>query len=233
MSSLAQLEARVSARLADVGNVLWNLPAIDEGIRTALSAYTDAIPQADEGILILPGTGREIALDPFANLIAVLNVWWPFDTITEQMPPNQVAGYRLWWDDARPLLYLNSKSGNQPQINDTLRLWYTKPHTIQNLDGGTITTVFPNHETGVVGGAAGYCALMAIVNEMGSTDIDVGQVITMHTWGNDRVAEFQEWLDDISANAPSSGAPYGEGWSIDKWDTTHDTSGQQPRPWPG
>src|SRR5258708_30155715 len=141
MSTLAQLEARTSARLVDAANAVFSLTTIDEALRTVLSDYSAALPQADEGILILPGTGREIALDSFANLTTVLEVWWPYDSTTEVWPPNQVAGFRVWWDDARPVLFLNTKTANQPQTGDTLRLWYSKPHTIANLDAAAVPTI--------------------------------------------------------------------------------------------
>lgn len=218
MSTLAQLEARIAARLSDPANAMWPLTAVDEALRTALAEYSEALPQADEGILILPGIGREIALDSFASLISVINVWWPYDTLTEVWPPNQVVGYRLWWDDARPVLMLNSQAGNQPQLGDTLRLWYTKPQTISGLDAAAVTTVMPFHESGLVTGAAGYAASMALVNELGSVQVDAHQVITLHTWANDQLVEFDGWLAKVASNAPSSGEPFGQGWGIDKWD---------------
>jgi hypothetical protein len=230
MSSLLQLEARISARLIDPANTVFSLATIDEALRTALAEYSEALPQSDEGILTLPGTGREIALDSFAGLIQVLDVWWPFDPVTEVWPPNQVAGFRLWWDDARPVLMLSSKTGNQPQLNDTLRLWYTKPQTISSLDGAVVTTVMPQHESGLVTGAAGYAVASEMRHQIGSIHVDPNQVASLNQWATDQLLEFDGWLALVSANAPSSGAPFGQGWGIDKWDGNRDN--RQPRSWP-
>ena len=220
VSTLAQLEVRVSARLADAANALWPLTLVDEALRTALSEYSAAIPQAMEGILILPGTGREIALDSFANLTRVLDVWWPYDTLTEVWPPNQVAGFRVWWDDARPVLLLASKTANQPQASDTIRVWYTRPQTIASLDSATTTSVFPNHESSIVNGAAGFAASMALVSQLSSVKVDPHQVVSLHTYAADRLKEFRASLAALAGAgaAPSFGPPYGEGWGIDKWD---------------
>jgi hypothetical protein len=230
MSTLVQLEARVAARLADAGGALWALSITDEALRSALSDYSSALPLASETYITLPGAGREIAIDSLTGLIAVLDVWWPFDPNTEVWPPNQVAGFRVWWDDARPVLLLASKSGNQPQLNDNLRLWYTKPQTIANLDSAAITTVFPNHESALVTGAAGYAANMALVNQMSSVQVEVGQVPALHQWAAQRLADWHAFLAAIAANSPSFGPPFGDGWGIDKWDTGRSSS--QSRPWP-
>jgi hypothetical protein len=227
MSTLVQLEARVAARLADAGGALWALSIIDEALRSALSDYSTALPRAVETVITLPGVGREIALNNLTNLVAVLDVWWPFDTLTEKWPPNQVAGFRVWWDDSQPVLLLASKSGNQPQLNDSLRIWYTTPHLIANLDGGSITSVFPNHESALVTGAAGYAANMALVNQMSSVQVEVGQVPALHQWAAQRLADWHTFLAAIAANSPSFGPPYGDGWGIDKWDANRNPRATQ------
>src|SRR5258708_3267486 len=210
MSTLAQLETRIATRLVDAANAVFSLTTIDEALRTVLSDYSAALPQADEGILILPGTGREIALDSFANLISVLDVWWPFDTLTEKWPPNMVAGFRVWWDDARPVLILSSKTANQPQTGDPLRLWYSKPQTIANLDSADVTTIFPNHESMLVTGAAGYAAASTMIDQIGTVRVDPGEVPSLNQWAAERLLEWRVWLRDIAASAPTFVPPHRE-----------------------
>src|SRR5690242_7387464 len=96
MSTLAQLEARVAARLVDAANAVYTTATIDEALRTALSDYSTTLPLASETYLTLPAAGREIAIDSLTGLIAVLDVWWPYDPDTEVWPPNMVAGFRVW-----------------------------------------------------------------------------------------------------------------------------------------
>ena len=230
MSTLAQLEARVAARLVDTGNAVFALATIDEALRTALSDYSTALPLASETYLTLPAAGREIALDSLTGLIAVLDVWWPFDPDTEKWPPNMVAGFRVWWDDARPVLILASKTGSQPQQNDNLRLWYTKPQTIANLDSAAVTTVFPNHESALVTGAAGYAAASTNIDQIGTVRVDPSEVPGLNQWAAQHLAEWRAWLAALAASAPSFGPPYGDGWGIDKWDANRSSS--QSRPWP-
>jgi hypothetical protein len=225
MSTLAQLEARVSARLVDATNVTFSLATIDEALRTALSEYSQACPQGMEGILVLPATGREIALDSFANLVTVLDVWWPYDTLSEVWPPNQVAGFRVWWDDARPVLLLASKTGSQPRALDTIRVWYTRPQTISSLDSATTTSVFAMHESGLVTGAAAYAVVSQMRKQIGTVRVDPSEVPALKLLADSMLAEFHNWLEEVSTNAPSSGAPFAEGWGIDKWDANGEYPG--------
>ncbi len=219
MSTLAQLEARVAARLVDAANAVFAVATIDEGLRSALAEYTAAFPQAAETVLTLPGAGREIALDSLTGLISVIDVWWPYDVSTEQWPPNQVAGFRVWWDQGQPVLLLSSKTGNQPQLGDHLRIWYTLPQTIANLDGAALTTVFASHETGLVTGAAAYAANSGQIDQIGTIRVDPSEVPALRLWANEHFEAFRAWLAAIAANAPASGAPFAEGWGIDKWDS--------------
>jgi|SRR5579859_353110 len=219
MSTLAQLEARIAARLVDAGNAVFATATIDEGLRAALSDYSSALPQASETYITLPGDGHEIALSCLAGLMNVLDVWWPFDPDSETWPPNQVSGFRVWWDQGQPVLLLASNTSSQPQAGDNLRVWYTLPHTISGLDGGSYTSVFPLHESGLVTGAAAYVASSAEIDQIGTIRVDPTEVPALRQWSADRMAEFRTWLAAVAASAPSSGPTFADGWGIDKWDS--------------
>ena len=218
-STLAQLEARVAARLGDPTNAIYSLATLDEALRSALAEYNAVLPLSAETVITLPGAGREIALSGVAGLLTVSAVWWPYDSAgSEAWPPAEPPGFRVWWDDAQPVLALTSKTGSQPQAGDELRLWYTKLHTIQNLDSGAATTLFGPHESGLVTGAAGYAALAQAVSQIGTVRLDQREVPDLNKWGAERLAEYRAWLTTLKASAPSLGEPYGAGWRMDKWE---------------
>lgn len=218
MSTLAQLEARLAARLVDAANAVFATTTLDESLRAALSDYTAAAPLTMETVLVLPGAGREVALNGVSGLIGVTDVWWPFDTGAEAWPPNRVRGFRLWWDDAQPVLFLESLAGGQPQAGDELRLWYTKPHTIQNLDSGATTTLPAHHESALVTGAAGYAALSENLDQIGSIKLDPTETDELRRWGTARLAEYQQFLATLRAVAPLPGPAFGAGWELDKYE---------------
>ena len=221
-STLAQLEARVAARLTDAANAVFALATLDEAIRTALHDYGAVSPNTSETVITLPGDGREIALNGVTGLLDVSEVWWPYDSDAseETWPPNRVRGFRLWWDNGSPVLFLDIAEGGQPQLDDELRLWYTKLHTVQNLDSESITTVRADHETGLVTGAAGYAALSETIDQVGQVHIDPEETKTLQAWGAARLGEFNAWLETLRAQNARSGKPWGDtGWSLDKWDT--------------
>jgi hypothetical protein len=220
MSTLAQLETRVAARLTDSANAIYTTATIDEALRSALSDYSNVLPLASETYITLPAAGREIALNGISGLLQVLDVWWPYDPDTEVWPPNQVAGFRIFWDDAQPVLILASRSANQPQLNDNVRVWYTKAQTIQNLDAAAVTTVFTNHESMLVTGAAAYCAGSENMDQIGTVRVDPAEVPALQAWAAARMAEWQTWLGKLAAMAPSFGPPFAGGWGIDKWDSS-------------
>jgi hypothetical protein len=200
MSTLAQLEARVSARLVDATNAVFALATIDEGLRSALSEYSAAFPLTIDSTLTTAAAGREIPLSSLTGLTAVLDVWWPYDSVTEAWPPNQVPGFHLWWNNASPMLILSSQSGGQPKSGDKVRVWYAKAHTIQSLDAGAATTVFPLHETGIVTGAAGYAAGSNQIDQIGNIHVDPQQVASLNTWATEHLAEFRTWLATLVDN---------------------------------
>jgi len=220
MSTLAQLEARVAARLIDASNAVFTTATLDEALQSALDEYTQAWPLTLETVITLPGDGREIALNGVSGLISVQEVWWPFDSdaTQETWPPNQVRGFRVWWDDAQPVLFLNVKGAAQPQAADELRLWYSAAHTIQNLASAATTTVFPHHESGLVSGAAGYAVLSQDVNQLGAVRLDRDEAVAAREWGRAQLREFRAWLKAVAAQAPTHGEPFGPGWRLDRFD---------------
>ncbi len=223
-STLAQLEARVANLLYDATNAVFSTATIDEGLRQALERYSDAAPLTRETVITLPGDGREIALNGIADLLQVTEVWWPYATTgAEVWPPNRVKGFRLWWDDAQPVLFLTDILGDQPQSGDSLRIWYTKPHTIQNLDSASVTTLPAPHETLLVRGAAGYACLARSV-DLNETSLNMAvstpnYAALAEIYLNDVASGFLTICDQLRAQSQVRGEPFGGGWQLDKWDS--------------
>ncbi len=151
--------ARVRAALMDDGTIFTDA-VVTEAVRAALDEYSEAAPQGMETVITLPGDGREVALDALTGLTSVTRVWWPYDSDgSESWPPNAVTGFTLWWDDARPVLFLDARDGATPAAGDELRLWYTRAHTVEGLAGASVTTVPEADLSLLVLGATGFALL--------------------------------------------------------------------------
>jgi hypothetical protein len=223
MSNLAQLRDRVEQAILDMTNAIFPTGLIDEGLRVVLDQYSLALPLAMETVLTLPGDGREIALESVTGLLGVHEVWWPYDSAAvseaaETWPPNRVRGFRLLWDDARPILFLNLQDGPQPQQGDELRLWYTRRHAIQDLDGADASTLPLPHESMLVLGAAGQAAFSRAVDLVEIAGTDLYQVGLLGTWGQRRLRTFREWLKEVQQQEARGGPAWGAGWQMDRWE---------------
>lgn len=220
MTALAAIRNRVEEMLMDTGNAIWTEDVIDEGLRLALDQYNLVKPLHMETVITLPGDGREIALNAVTGLLNVLDVWWPYDSdaADETWPPNRVRGWRLWWDDNWPVLFLEITEGAQPQLDDELRLWYAKQQTIENLDAADSTTLRDDHESIIVLGGAGHAAMSRTVDLIETAGTDLYQVGLLGTWGQRKLREFQSELQKIQRHEARRGPSWLSGWSLDKWD---------------
>lgn len=227
-STLAQLEARVAQLLFDTGNVIFTTGLIDESLRLALHEYSGAQPLATETVITLPADGREIALSSLTGLLQVTEVWWPYDSSAtiETWPPNRVQGFRLWWDDGSPVLFLTTVDESEPDQDDEVRVWYTKVHTIQNLDSADSTTLPGPHESTIVLGAAGYACASQAAN---LTNTAVTMTVPSPKYaeiGGVYLTQFRAQLKSLrSGPGGIRGSPWGRGWAMDKWD---EQGGHQP-----
>ncbi len=219
--TLAQYQARLATFLMDEANAVWPTTALDEALRQALDEYSQANPLSLETVLTLPAAGREIALNGLTGVQQVTEVWWPFDSgaVAQGWPPNRPRGWRLWWDDAQPVLILADDAGAEPQAGDELRLWYTAGQRIQGLDGADATTVSARHESLVVLGAAAYACWSRSVDQ---TETAATAAVTTPNYAALALRFlrlFRARLQDIrTAQGQVRGTPFGPGWRLDHWD---------------
>jgi hypothetical protein len=218
MTAIADFRTRILAVLVDAGAAIYTNAIIDEALSQALSEYNEALPLTKETVIDLPGDGREIALNGLSGLRRVIDVYWPFDSTSEPWPPNRVRGWTVYWDDAQPVLYLNNIEGDEPQLDDELRLWYTSSQTIDGLASATITTVPTEHETLLVVGASGHSALSRGLDLVETTAADMYATGLLLVWAQRQLKTFRDALEKIKKASARAGAPYRSGWRLDKWD---------------
>lgn len=218
MSTLTELRTRLANRLADSSHAVWSTGALDEALRTALHEYSQALPLTTQTTITLPGHGFDVALNNLDGLRYVLGAWWPYNPAYPWSLPDGLRGFRLWWDDAQPVLRLATVGGEIPREGDTLLLIYGCPHQIEGLDGADFTSFFDHHASGLLTGAAGYAATMEHVDGAGQVRLDPNEARTLAGWSAARLKEFRAWLLSIRTGPGPNGEAYGRGWALDKWD---------------
>jgi hypothetical protein len=114
--------------------------------------------------------------------------------------------------------------GSQPQQEDELRIWYTKPQTIQDLDKADITSLQADHKSALVKGAAGHAALFRTADLVEVAGTDLYAVGLLGTWGRAKEREWSPFLESLRKQSARRGPPWGQGWPLDKWDTATQTS---------
>jgi hypothetical protein len=214
--SLSTIRDRVEQTLLDTSNDIWDTDAIDEAIRVALDMYSAAWPNRSVQVYEQGGDSREITLEE--GTLAVLEVWWPYDEDAPSWPPNQVRGWRQVDMDGAAYLYLTSFAGGEPKEGDKVRVWFTTRQTILNLDSASATTIGYGHQSLIVTGAAGQAALSRAADLVETTNVDLYQVGLLASWGKLKMREFTSALEGLRAANARRGAPWSEGWQLDKWE---------------
>lgn len=219
-STLAQLEARVAGVLFDPTVAVWTTAVIDESIRQALGQYQQAAPLTAEALLTLPGDGRTIALNEVTGLLNVTRVWWPYDSAEDDdtnRAANLVTGFNLRFDDGQPIVDIASI--DQPQTDDELYLWYTKPHTIQNLDSGSTTSLPADHESIIVLGACAYACFSRATDLNETAGLNTSSTPNYGALGSWYMERFQLALAKVrSPGKGNAGPAFGAAWKLDQWD---------------
>jgi hypothetical protein len=111
------------------------------------------------------------------------------------------------------------RRGRQALTNE-LRIWYSKPQTIQDLDGADSTTLQGDHESALVKGAAGHAALFRTADLVEVAGTDLYAVGLLGTWGRAKEREWAGFLETLRKRVSWRGPAWGEGWRMDKWDGT-------------
>jgi len=69
-----------------------------------------------------------------------------------------------------------------------------------------------------VTGAAGQAALSRAADLVETTNVDLYQVGLLASWGKLKMREFASALEALRTANARRGAPWSEGWQLDKWD---------------
>jgi hypothetical protein len=191
MAALAELRVRIERTLSDATNQRFSEPELDEALRKALQEYSRTLPQRKIGTITASADGREISLSALENLINVEQVEWDYDESDPSYPP-AYRPFRVLEDGTSKTLFLDT--GDEPQSGDVVRVFYTTPQTIENLDGASETSLPAEDEHWLVLGAAGYAAVARAASLLEKVGVDRDTAVRLQKWGEALLATFRDGL---------------------------------------
>jgi len=193
MSNLAALVDLVEADLKDTANATWSAAEIEQHLRRALNDYSVVNPAHDNDVLAVATNTREISLSALTGLTDVVDVWYPYDESDPQYPAKRPA-----WDmidqDTIFLLVTENPTGD---ATDKMRLFYTKPQTIEDLDAAAATTVPLADEYILVIGATAYAMQQLARQSIGTVTVSGWTPKQLTDWAWARQLDFRAKLQII------------------------------------
>ena len=193
MSTLAELTDDIEAELKDVGNVNWSTAELEHHIRRALRAYNRVDPQRAAVAIHSVADTREYDISvSCAGAMEILDVWYPFDDVTPEWPPNKVPWNMLTTDVVR--LDVDGVSG---AATEHLRVFYTLPHTIDDLDAAAATTLDAQGEQAVILGASAFAAMQYAQSLMGTVTPSGWTPRQFQDWATLRATDFRLLMAEI------------------------------------
>lgn len=164
--------------LMDADGLIYEREALIGALRHALCVYNRDCPDTTVGTACADEEGRTASLDNLARLVDVLEV---------MEGDSEVRGWVQYSDGSSASLLL----AREFEPGAELRVRYTRPHTINGLDGAEVTSVPAQDENLLVNGAAGYAACgRAGRRVQGFDPLPAGPAV-LEAWGRAALEEFR------------------------------------------
>lgn len=182
MTTLNQFIERIRRELGDTdpATAQWTDQALEQHLRHALEAVSQAVPRQLKTDLTAPGGTRDLDISGLGGRLGVEAVEYS----TGSFPATYVQ-YSLWADSLTVL------TDSPPAAGETVAVYWTAGHAVDPAG----STVPQRAEYLLVLGATGYAALAqaaALTNRLNTG----GDATSDHyrAWGEQRLAEFQQGL---------------------------------------
>lgn len=192
--TLSTMTDAIESLLKDSANDYFSTAEIQDAIEWALAVYSYRVRQREKGTIDDVDGSREYSLSTLTGLLQVTRVWWPYDSSDPAYPPKWVQWYMI--DD--DTLYLDVDT--DPDGTDVIRVFYTKAHTIKDLDSATETTPDDMGCELLIVGAAGRAVLSQSRSVIDAINVSSEVVGDWEGWGRARLKEFYDTLDRINSS---------------------------------
>ena len=194
MSDLAALIDLVELDLKDSGNDEWSEAEITAHIRRALQQYSRIDPQRAVGELSSTADTREYSHATLTGLQVITDIWFPYDPAAPEYPPNRPAWSTIYNDTLR-LEVADPPSG---AATEKIRVFYTKPHIIENLDAGAATSLDADGEGIVILGATAFAAEQYCQSMLNRIAVSKSTPVYIRQWADSRTAAYRLALKQLT-----------------------------------
>lgn len=189
MTNRAAYRDEIERLLSDMGGDTYPAAIIHQGLRTALSYYSRQKGKASRSDITLTVAGKEIdisSLDPAPLMIT--RVWLPYTASTQT---GEDRLFEHWQDDG--ILYISDYS---PAIDQAVRIFYTVPRTVADLDGATETNIAPQDKAILLDGASAFAILAESTFGVDEVQIDSPTTRAEHLFNvaKWKLERFFAWL---------------------------------------
>jgi len=193
-STLANLLDAIEIELSDAGNATWTTAVLTHHIRSALRAYNQIAPRRLKANFISVADTREYNLaTSYPNLAEVLDVWYPYDPAE----PEAMATHSPWSMVSDLVLRLECDADPSGAATEQIRILYSEPHTIKDLDAASATTLDTQGEQLIIIGTSAYAAMQYAQSIFNSVTVSTWVQRHYMTYAEGRLAEFDAKLETL------------------------------------
>ncbi|MCC6147776.1 MAG: hypothetical protein IT308_09435 [Anaerolineaceae bacterium] len=214
MTALAAFQTRLLSLLGDTAGVRYSTDILNEALAQALEEYSVAIPNlVIEEFTVVTG-GREQLITTVPSFLNVLQVVFPYDGFASEQV--LLEAFYAYHDGDYLTIYIGGPG--VPAAGDVIQIYYTIPHTIENLAGAAGTTVNPAHDSLLSQGGSAFAALLRAAQMVENPGKRVADVENLQKWGAEQRHKFTAALQLLAAGHAHTSPFPAAGWKMDQWD---------------
>jgi len=214
MTDLAGFRTRILALLGDPAGARYTNATLDEALSQALEEFSVTVPNLIIEEFTVVTAGREQLITTVPSFLNVLQVVYPYNgTATEQ---TLLDAFYAWHDGEYLALYIGGPA--VPAAGEVIQIYYTIPHTVENLNSAVATTINPAHDGLLSQGASAFSALLRAAQMVETPGKRLEDTTNLQKWGQEQRSHFTSSLRLLANGHTHTAALPTAGWKLDGWD---------------
>ena len=189
-STLVQIRDAIELDLKDSTNLTWSTAELDEHIRRALREVSRIKPQVASTTMASVADTWEYSLAAITGLERIVDVWYPWDA-THPEEGTKRPRWTMLYDG---YLKIDQSMAMTGDALDTIRIIYTKPHTIKDLDSAAAGTLDAQQEQLVILGATAFAVQQKAQDDIGAVTVSGWTPVQYLEWSKARIREYDRVL---------------------------------------